>query len=78
MMPKFYGIARPTGNDVKATRPLKPLVDGDFGSTLEQPKDGSELVTATEAMTWLEFPLALQVGGRGFESRHVHQPYSFQ
>ena len=29
-------------------------------------------------MTWVELLLALQAGGRGFESRHVHQPFSFQ
>jgi len=29
-----------------------------FGATLEQAKDGSELVSATEATTWIEFASA--------------------
>jgi hypothetical protein len=28
---------------------------GHFGATLEQAKDGSELVSATTATTWIEF-----------------------
>lgn len=34
------------------------LVQAIFGATLERSKDGSELVSATEATTWSEFAAA--------------------
>ena len=32
--------------------------DGLFGATLEQHKDGSKLISATETTTWIEFAAA--------------------
>jgi hypothetical protein len=41
---------------------------------LEQPKNCSKPLSATEATTYFEFVLALQAGGHRFDPGHVHQP----
>ena len=45
-----------------------------FGTSLEQPKNCSKPLSATEAVTYFEFVLALQAGGHRFDPGYVHQP----
>jgi hypothetical protein len=42
------------------------------GASLEQSKNDFKLISANEAMTWLEFLLALQAEGHRFDPGHVH------
>jgi hypothetical protein len=45
-----------------------------FGATFEQHKDGSELVSATEAETWIEFAAASQADARSNFTKMTSAP----